>query len=53
VELTSYIIGDELRRQHAGGYPFDVAWLTIIIVRLPAEALMLGERFTIGFEGSV
>lgn len=48
--LTSYIIGGELRLQGINMLPitaFIVAWVTVGIIQLPAEALMLGKRFAI------
>lgn len=48
--ITSYIIGGELRRQGIGMLAitaFLVAWVTVGIIQLPAEALMLGKRFAI------
>jgi uncharacterized membrane protein YraQ (UPF0718 family) len=48
--ITSYIIGGELRQQGVSMLAitaFLVAWVTVGIVQLPAEALMLGRRFAI------
>jgi uncharacterized membrane protein YraQ (UPF0718 family) len=48
--LTSYIIGGELRHEGVSMLAvtaFIVAWVTVGIIQLPAEALMLGKRFAI------
>ena len=48
--LTSYIIGGELRLQGINMLPitaFIVAWVTVGVIQLPAEALMLGKRFAL------
>ena len=48
--ITSYIVGGELRRQGVSLLAvtaFLVAWVTVGIIQLPAEALMLGRRFAI------
>lgn len=48
--LTSYIIGGELRLQGISMLAvtaFIVAWVTVGVIQLPAEALMLGTRFAI------
>ncbi|MEA3293259.1 MAG: hypothetical protein U9P88_02265 [Patescibacteria group bacterium] len=48
--ITSYIIGGELLKQGVGFLAvtaFIVAWVTVGIVQLPAEAMMLGKRFAI------
>jgi uncharacterized membrane protein YraQ (UPF0718 family) len=48
--LTSYIIAGELRQEGVNMLPitaFIVAWVTVGIIQLPAEALMLGKRFAI------
>jgi hypothetical protein len=48
--VTSYIIGGELRLQGISMLAitaFIVAWVTVGIIQLPAEALMLGKRFAI------
>lgn len=48
--ITSYIIGGELRQQGISMLAvtaFIVAWVTVGIIQLPAEALMLGKRFAI------
>ena len=48
--ITSYIIGGELRQQGVSMLAitaFIVAWVTVGIIQLPAEALMLGKRFAI------
>ena len=52
--ITSYIIGGELRQQGIGMLAitaFLVAWVTVGIIQLPAEALMLGKRFAIARNG--
>ena len=48
--LTSYIIGGELRMQGISMLAitaFIVAWVTVGLIQLPAEALMLGKRFAL------
>ena len=48
--LTSYIIGGELRLQGISMLAitaFIVAWVTVGVIQLPAEALMLGKRFAL------
>ncbi|MCK4795333.1 MAG: permease [Desulfobacteraceae bacterium] len=48
--VTSYIIGGELRFQDISMLAitaFIVAWVTVGVIQLPAEALMLGKRFAI------
>jgi hypothetical protein len=48
--ITSYIIGGELRMQGVSMLAitaFIVAWVTVGLIQLPAEALMLGKRFAI------
>jgi uncharacterized membrane protein YraQ (UPF0718 family) len=48
--ITSYIIGGELRQEGVSMLAitaFIVAWVTVGIIQLPAEALMLGKRFAI------
>jgi uncharacterized membrane protein YraQ (UPF0718 family) len=48
--ITSYILGGELRQQGVSMLAvtaFLVAWVTVGIIQLPAEALMLGRRFAI------
>jgi len=48
--IISYIIGGELRQQGVSMLAitaFIVAWVTVGIIQLPAEALMLGKRFAI------
>jgi|MudIll2142460700_1097286.scaffolds.fasta_scaffold2547241_1 hypothetical protein len=55
-ELTSYIIGGELRQRGVSMLAitaFIVARVTVGIIQLLAEALMLGKRFAIGFDSSV
>ena len=48
--LTSYIIAGELKQQGISMLAvtaFVVAWVTVGLVQLPAEALMLGRDFAI------
>jgi len=48
--ITSYIIGGELLKQGVSLVAvtaFIVAWVTVGIVQLPAEAVLLGKRFAI------
>lgn len=48
--LTSYIIAGELKSQGIGMLAitaFIVAWVTVGVIQLPAEALMLGRRFAL------
>ncbi|MBW2056487.1 MAG: hypothetical protein JRJ26_03215 [Deltaproteobacteria bacterium] len=48
--LTSYVIGGELRLQGISMLAvtaFIVAWMTVGVVQLPAEAFMLGRRFAL------
>jgi len=48
--ITSYIIGGELLKQGISLLAvtsFLVAWVTVGIVQLPAEAMLLGKRFAI------
>jgi len=48
--LTSYIIGGELRYEGVSMLAitaFILAWVTVGLIQLPAEALMLGKRFAI------
>ena len=48
--VTSYIIGGELRLQGISMLAitaFILAWVTVGIIQLPAEALMLGRRFAL------
>jgi len=48
--LMSYVIGGELRQEGVSMLAitaFIVAWVTVGIIQLPAEALMLGKRFAI------
>ena len=47
--VTSYIIGGELIKEHVSLVAitsFIVAWVTVGIIQLPAEAGVLGRRFT-------
>jgi hypothetical protein len=49
-ELTSYVIGGEVRHEGVGMVAitaFIVSWVTVGIIQLPAEAVMLGKRFAI------
>lgn len=48
--LTSYVLGGELLKEGVSLVAvtsFLVAWVTVGLVQLPAEALMLGKRFAI------
>lgn len=48
--LSSYVLGGELLNQGIGLIAvtaFLVAWITVGIVQLPAEAMMLGKKFAI------
>ena len=48
--ISSYIIGGELLKNHVSLFAvtaFIVAWVTVGIVQLPAEALILSKRFAI------
>ncbi len=48
--ITSYIIGGELLKQGislVAVTAFLVAWVTVGVVQLPAEAVLLGKRFAI------
>ena len=48
--LTSYVLGGELVKQGVSLVAvtsFLVAWVTVGLVQLPAEAIMLGRRFAI------
>ena len=48
--ITSYIIGGELLENGVGLVAvtaFIVAWVTVGVVQLPAEAVLLGKRFAI------
>lgn len=48
--ITSYIIGGELLTQGVSltaVTAFIVAWVTVGLVQLPAEAMLLGKRFAI------
>ena len=48
--MTSYIIGGELRHEGVSMMAitaFIVSWVTVGIIQLPAEAVMLGKRFSI------
>lgn len=46
--ITSYIIGAELLKQQVSLFAvtaFIVAWVTVGVIQLPAEAAILGKRF--------
>ncbi|MBA7493815.1 hypothetical protein ES702_04380 [subsurface metagenome] len=48
--LTSYVLGGELVKQGVSLVAvtsFLVAWVTVGLVQLPAEAIMLGRKFAI------
>ena len=48
--LTSYVLGGELVKQGVSLVAvtsFLVAWVTVGLVQLPAEAIMLGKKFAI------
>ena len=48
--ITSYVLGGELLAQGIGLVAvtaFLVAWVTVGVVQLPAEAMLLGKRFAI------
>jgi len=48
--ITSYILGGELLKQGislVAVTSFLVAWVTVGLVQLPAEALLLGRKFAI------
>lgn len=48
--ITSYVIGGELLTQGISLMAvtaFIIAWVTVGIVQLPAEAMLLGKRFAI------
>jgi hypothetical protein len=48
--ISGYIIAGELRQQGISLLAvaaFLVAWVTVGIIQLPAEALMLGRRFAV------
>jgi len=48
--ITSYILGGELLKQGislVAVTSFIVAWVTVGVVQLPAEAVLLGKRFAI------
>lgn len=48
--IISYIIGGELLKQQVSLLAvtsFMVAWVTVGVIQLPAEALILGRRFAI------
>lgn len=48
--LTSYVLGGELLKQGislVAVTSFLVAWVTVGLVQLPAEAIMLGKKFAI------
>jgi len=48
--VTSYIVGGELRLHGISMLAitaFIVAWVTVGVIQLPAEALMLGKKFAL------
>ncbi|OYT57855.1 permease [Euryarchaeota archaeon ex4484_162] len=48
--ITSYVIGGELLKDGVSLFAvtaFIVAWVTVGIVQLPAEAAILGKRFAV------
>ena len=48
--ITSYILGGELIKQGvslAAVTSFLVAWVTVGLVQLPAEAILLGKKFAV------
>ena len=48
--LTSYIIGGELQKtgiSEIAIVAFMIAWVTVGLVQLPAEALMIGKKFAV------
>jgi len=48
--ITSYIIAGELQRQGISFFAitsFIVAWVTVGVIQLPAEASFLGKKFAI------
>ena len=48
--ITSYIIGGELLKEGVSLFAvtaFIVAWVTVGVIQLPAEASILGKRFAI------
>ena len=48
--ITSYVLGGEMLELGIGitaVVAFIVAWVTVGVVQFPAEALMLGKRFSI------
>jgi uncharacterized membrane protein YraQ (UPF0718 family) len=48
--ITSYIIGAELLKEGVGLFAvtaFLVAWVTVGIIQLPAEAAILGKKFAL------
>ena len=52
--VTSYISGGELRLQGISMLAitaFIVAWVTVGVIQLPAEALMLGRKFALTRNG--
>jgi len=49
--ITSYIIGAELLKEGVSLFAvtaFLVAWVTVGIIQLPAEAAILGKKFALG-----
>ncbi|HEC95325.1 MAG TPA: hypothetical protein ENI45_05100 [Thermoplasmatales archaeon] len=52
--ITSYIIGGELLKSGISLFAvtaFIVAWVTVGVVQLPAEAAILGKRFALARNG--
>jgi uncharacterized membrane protein YraQ (UPF0718 family) len=52
--ITSYIIGGELLKNGVSLFvvtAFIVAWVTVGVVQLPAEASVLGKRFALARNG--
>jgi len=48
--ITSYILGGEMLKQGVGLIAvtaFLVAWVTVGMIQLPAEAMILGKKFAI------
>ena len=48
--VTSYVLGGEFLTQGVGLVAvtaFIVAWVTVGLVQLPAEALLLGKKFAV------
>ena len=48
--ITSYIIGAELLKERVSLFAitaFILAWVTVGVIQLPAEAAILGKRFAV------